>query len=237
MDARSSILLAITLSLVLHAGVLTYMLFQGNPMGGKPGKGEVAVEVVEMDPEVLAALHSTPAVSSDLVNLVANQNRERTADLQNPNRRVDANQVASDLRDFEAQAFQELQEARDAEGPGDLPTEGTEIPTDPEDRFDWYKENNPEGNVAATFSLGDRNSEKDPKPAYVCEYSGVVVVNIQVNQQGFVESAAVNQGQTTTTRDCLTEASVEYAYKWKFNASSSAPKRHAGTITFTFVNQ
>ena len=70
-------------------------------------------------------------------------------------------------------------------------------------------------------------------PAYRCEAGGQVVVAIVVNRAGEVISARVVEGGD----DCMREAALRAARISTFNIDSSAPARHQGTITYTFIPQ
>jgi TonB family protein len=73
-------------------------------------------------------------------------------------------------------------------------------------------------------------------PAYRAEHSGVVVVTVQIDRDGNVKSAYVSKssGYSTLDEEALRAAKHE---RTKFNIDSSAPQRHQGTITYTFIAQ
>ena len=91
------------------------------------------------------------------------------------------------------------------------------------------------GSVTVSFSLVDplRQSVDLNVPAYRCEAGGQVVVAIVVNRAGEVTSARVVEGGD----DCMREAALRAARISTFNIDSSAPARHQGTITYTFIPQ
>ena len=91
------------------------------------------------------------------------------------------------------------------------------------------------GSVTVSFSLVDplRQSVDLNVPAYRCEAGGQVVVAIVVNRAGEVTSARVVEGGD----DCMREAALRAARISTFNIDSSAPVRHQGTITYTFIPQ
>lgn len=70
-------------------------------------------------------------------------------------------------------------------------------------------------------------------PAYRCEAGGQVVVAVTLNQGGEVISARVVSGGDEIMR----EEALKAARASLFNIDNSAPARHEGTITYTFVPQ
>lgn len=70
-------------------------------------------------------------------------------------------------------------------------------------------------------------------PAYRCEAGGQVVVAVTLNQGGEVISSRVVSGGDEIMR----EEALKAARASLFNIDNSAPARHEGTITYTFVPQ
>lgn len=93
------------------------------------------------------------------------------------------------------------------------------------------------GNTNITYKLSNRFDTKLEVPVYMCQYAGVVVVNIAVNQSGKVISAKVDMESSKTTDPCLFEAALNSAKKTRFNSKNSAPKIQTGIITYTFIEQ
>lgn len=70
-------------------------------------------------------------------------------------------------------------------------------------------------------------------PAYRCESGGVVEVAVVLNRSGDVISArAVSGGDAVMQREAEQAARAS-----RFDVNESAPERHYGTITYTFVPQ
>ncbi|MBO5217133.1 MAG: energy transducer TonB [Alistipes sp.] len=70
-------------------------------------------------------------------------------------------------------------------------------------------------------------------PAYRCESGGVVEVAVVLNRSGDVISAkAVSGGDAAMQREAEQAARAS-----RFDVNESAPERHSGTITYTFVPQ
>lgn len=70
-------------------------------------------------------------------------------------------------------------------------------------------------------------------PAYRCETGGQVIVSVTLNQGGEVIAARILEGGDEIMR----EEALAAARASLFNIDSSAPARHTGTITYTFVPQ
>lgn len=93
------------------------------------------------------------------------------------------------------------------------------------------------GNVMVSFSLQNRSSVALPHGGYTCGHgsSGRVVVQIKVNQNGNVTEASVLS--SSGGNSCMTEQSLKYAKKSKFNLSNTISSSQIGTITYTYVPQ
>ncbi|MBQ5704096.1 MAG: TonB family protein [Alistipes sp.] len=91
------------------------------------------------------------------------------------------------------------------------------------------------GGVTVRFEFKNpvRTSRDLVVPAYKCEAGGQVVVNVVLNQGGEVISARVASGGDERMR----EEALKAARASTFNIDNSAPARHGGTITYTFIPQ
>ena len=74
-----------------------------------------------------------------------------------------------------------------------------------------------------------------PKPKYLVQEEGIVVVNILVNIDGTVDSAWADPQKTTTTNKNLVQAAINAAKESVFNPKGDAPIKQEGTITYKFV--
>jgi hypothetical protein len=72
-------------------------------------------------------------------------------------------------------------------------------------------------------------------PVYKCQGSGEIVVDIVVNQQGEVISAAV--ASSNTSEDCIIETALQSARISLFASDLNADLREKGTIYYEFVAQ
>ncbi|MCD8072682.1 MAG: energy transducer TonB, partial [Alistipes sp.] len=73
-------------------------------------------------------------------------------------------------------------------------------------------------------------------PAYRCERGGQVVVNVTLDVNGKITSASVDRGLSNGD-ECMQSTALEAARGSRFNLDTSAPARHRGTITYTFIPQ
>lgn len=70
-------------------------------------------------------------------------------------------------------------------------------------------------------------------PAYRCDTGGQVVVAVTLDQGGNVISARVVSGGD----DAMRHEALKAARASRFNIDNSAPEKHSGTITYTFIPQ
>lgn len=86
-------------------------------------------------------------------------------------------------------------------------------------------------NSSMTYSLKDRQILSYKTPRYLCEESGVIVVNITVNEQGMVTDTYINN-TSTSKNQCLIDHALEYAANTKFSAADKVSQ--IGSITYSF---
>lgn len=91
------------------------------------------------------------------------------------------------------------------------------------------------GGVTVRYSFKDpvRTKRDLVIPAYKCEAGGQVEVAVVLNQGGEVISARVTSGGDERMR----EEALKAARASLFNIDNTAPARHSGTITYTFIPQ
>lgn len=75
-----------------------------------------------------------------------------------------------------------------------------------------------------------------PKPSITTQESGVVVIQIKVDQYGRVKKATVDKAKTTIKDRTICNSALEAAMNTQFNMSALKPKRQKGTITYRFGN-
>ncbi len=86
------------------------------------------------------------------------------------------------------------------------------------------------------YTLDGRTATHLPIPAYRCYGGGEVTVIIQVNRQGMVLNAQVNENISATDK-CLREFALRAARQSRFSKSSTAPERQVGEIVYQFIAQ
>ena len=135
----------------------------------------------------------------------------------------DAERLAQDLRDGQN---------RQMEDPEDFVQDPVTPPSDPKPR----KQEAYSGPSVLSWSLDGRKATHLPIPAYRCLGSGEVTVIITVNNQGTVVDAKIDDSASSGD-GCLRNFATRAARLSKFNASTTAPARQLGTITYLFVAQ
>ena len=85
------------------------------------------------------------------------------------------------------------------------------------------------------YQLGNRKPMSTPKPAYICNEEGLVIVQIEVNTQGKVIKATPGVKGSTSTADCLLSQAKKAALATKWNPDPKAPSKQGGTIKYRFT--
>ena len=149
-------------------------------------------------------------------------------------------QLNEELRDLEEQVIKDQREA----GYGYTKEEiDAMLNTKKNKDLDSVKEQEPrseaafKGNTNITYKLSNRFDTQLEVPVYMCQYAGVVVVNIAVNKNGEVVSAKVDTESSKTKDACLLEAALNSAKKTRFNKKNDAANIQAGSITYKFIEQ
>ena len=135
----------------------------------------------------------------------------------------DAERLAQDLRDGQH---------RQLEDPDDYVQDPVTPPVEPKPR----KQETYSGPSVLSWYLDGRKATHLPIPAYRCVGAGEVTVIITVNNQGTVVDAKVDDGASSKD-GCLRSFATRAARLSQFNASSTAPARQMGTITYLFIAQ
>ena len=84
------------------------------------------------------------------------------------------------------------------------------------------------------YQLGNRKPISRPKPDYICDEEGLVVVQIEVDVNGRVTKATAGVKGSTTTAACLLLQAKEAALKTTWQPDSKAPSKQVGTIKYRF---
>lgn len=84
------------------------------------------------------------------------------------------------------------------------------------------------------YRLGGRKALNKEKFVQDCNESGIVVVKIEVDQNGKVVKATPGVKGTTNSASCLMEPARKAAMATKFNSDSEAPVKQVGMIIYQF---
>lgn len=116
------------------------------------------------------------------------------------------------------------------------------LPDDPELAAEKNKKEEKEetsqnfGPTRIEYNLEDgRRHRRLDRPIYRCEGGGIVVVQIAIDQEGYVIDAKLVS--STSSDPCVTETALESAKKCVFKTSFNSPKKVNGTIKYIFVAQ
>ena len=169
--------------------------------------------------EMLAAARSQPVRSVAVNRSQLKDDRNTDAD----QLYRDAERLAQDLKDGQN---------RKIEDPEDLVQDPVTKPAESKPR----KQETYSGPSVLSWSLDGRKATHLPIPAYRCVGAGEVTVIITVNNQGTVVDAKVDGGSSSND-GCLRNFATRAARLSKFNASTTAPARQMGTITYLFIAQ
>lgn len=89
------------------------------------------------------------------------------------------------------------------------------------------------GPSVLSYTLDGRKASHLPIPAYRCYGAGDVTVIITVNPQGQVTNAQI-MDEISSPDDCLRKFAIRAARLSRFSASSTAPAKQTGEITYRF---
>ena len=98
-----------------------------------------------------------------------------------------------------------------------------------------YTQNLAERRTSVSFSLVDRQGYHLPPPIYTCIEGGKIVINIEVDNRGFVIEADYNAASSNTANGCLIDNAIAYAYKARFSPTDKSSQ--LGSITYIFQSK
>ncbi|MDG1159639.1 MAG: hypothetical protein P8N19_09110 [Flavobacteriales bacterium] len=242
MSKKQIILYAIIVTLLVHAIALVVLAYQKVDYGGAEEQFievDFLGEVASVQEEVSLEDQIADRLNEQIANLMANANAELSEERSSysvPSEKM-SRDVEDDLKRFESEEFERLQREREAEDQTSAPSNPENAPSknEPLDNYDYFGKSF-NGNVTALADVPGRNPSNIHIPGYLCKGGGKVVLNVIVDQEGYVTSAIIGSGSTTTDQ-CLLDEAVNSALKSKFAAKSAAPKKSPGTIVYRFIPQ
>lgn len=84
------------------------------------------------------------------------------------------------------------------------------------------------------YQLGNRKALNKPKPNYICDEVGTVVVHIEVDRNGNVTNAIPGVKGTTNSAECLKSEAKNAALKTTWQPDSNATSKQIGYIRYRF---
>lgn len=150
-----------------------------------------------------------------------------------------ANDVESELEDFEAAEFRKRDSARKAQGREVVMPQLDPSKWDPAKYLP--KADEParvKGLTTVTYDL-DHPKRSDvflEIPAYLCIGQGAVVISVAVARDGRVLRAELDEVRTQAD-DCMRDNALRSARAARFNSAGDAPEPQRGTITYIFLAQ
>ena len=93
---------------------------------------------------------------------------------------------------------------------------------------------NGSGGGGGDYQLGNRKPISRPKPNYICDEEGLVVVAIEVDVYGKVINATPGVKGSTNTAACLLSQAKDAALKTTWQPDSNAPSKQIGVIKYRF---
>lgn len=177
--------------------------------------------IEKLEDMIAAAAVSGAPVRNVAVNRSTQLKDDRNTDAEQLYK--DAERLAQELRDGQNRAL---------EDPEDYVADPVvkEAPVKPR------KTENYSGPSVLSWSLDGRRASHLPIPAYRCVGSGEVTVVITVDNQGRVVNAKVDE-HSSSADGCLRNFATRAARLSRFSASTTAPSKQLGTITYAFIAQ
>lgn len=119
-------------------------------------------------------------------------------------------------------------------GQGDDNTAGDKGKITGDPNANGYYGNGSGSGGGGDYQLGNRKPISRPKPNYICDEEGLVVVSIEVNVYGKVINATPGVKGSTNTAACLLSQAKEAALKTTWQPDSNAPSKQIGVIKYRF---
>ncbi len=131
----------------------------------------------------------------------------------------------------------ELQRKLDESRRQAMMEQGSDDVADPTKKESKSKTEAYKGPSVISYSLDGRKAQSLPVPVYKCYGGGDMYVQITVNRKGYVIGAAIIEGSSTSSDECLVRAALDAAKRSRFRASANAPEKQIGEIVYRFIKQ
>lgn len=93
------------------------------------------------------------------------------------------------------------------------------------------------GPTTVSYYLEGRFDVRLPIPVYKCQGNGKVVMEIDVNQEGYIVKYEVDRTKSTIPDDCILETAQKAARTTRFNTTDNGPSIQHGSLTYIFIAQ
>jgi outer membrane biosynthesis protein TonB len=123
--------------------------------------------------------------------------------------------------------------ATGGEGDDNLPGDKGKIDGDPNTK--GYYGTGGIGGGGGDYQLGNRKPLNKPKPNYICDEVGIVVVQIEVDRNGNVMNAIPGVKGTTNSAECLKSEAKIAALKTTWQPDANATSKQIGYIRYRFT--
>lgn len=227
---------ALVYTLIVHVIVMGAMLVW--PVSETQPPSEVFAEV-EMIDEVLEQPSQSyedalkQSLQEKVANLRANAESELSEEAKSSQVATESEleaMVEAELRAMEAAEFERLAaEEKEFETAGEADVTRQNVQQTFEQWDAQY-----DGAVTVRYTLEGRTGRDLDVPGYTCEGGAMVEVMIEVNPTGRVVSASLISGDEES---CFGLAALRSARRARFSASTSAPTKQQGRLTYLFVAQ
>lgn len=153
----------------------------------------------------------------------------------------------SNVKDFESEVIQKLQEGREQKDPKSKDETGLDDGKESQQDKESSKESQEasskayEGKTMVRFDLASRHPHNKNdwhirNPGYTCgNVNGIVVVDIKVAESGNVTSAKYNASKSRNADACMIRQAEKYALLSRFNYDPKASRNQEGWIEYKFV--
>ena len=243
---RSARITGIVMSVIAHACALVLVSVSGLKYIYPPPQEQAMLIDFSEEPEMVQEPQgrepqAEEADPSRPVELAQQSESPYVADRPNETQQTQPDPVG----DVEVPAVQPEEPALDprAAFPG-MARKDTSVtaPHDAAEASDSFKPGQAQGNTISGRADGKPNAHVQgrstvgniPRPVYNVQESGIVVVNIWVDNYGNVVKAVPGGDGTTVLDKTLSAAARKAALETHFNMSADAPAMQEGTITYYF---